>query len=220
MGTRKSPEQSATLYKEGTVKTGNDGNKWVVAVTSTNVKRWVLKKRTQSQGRVSRGRASRKSAKPLKQPSRNGKSQFLIKLKLFYVNTIKNEQIESLPDVTEHELAIMKKEPNPSNSELTKYLLSKNRYQIYIKFLLSPYIKGVVSNVKINGLTIEYVFTTSANTSEKEIKDYLFNESLEDSTFEGYPGSEGVYPTALRDDIEHGVIDYRKQGNISVTLLN
>ena len=27
---RKSPEQSATLYKLGTKKTGNDENKWII----------------------------------------------------------------------------------------------------------------------------------------------------------------------------------------------
>ena len=38
--TRKSPEQSATTCRVGTVKTGNDGNQWVVKKTS-NSKRWV-----------------------------------------------------------------------------------------------------------------------------------------------------------------------------------
>jgi hypothetical protein len=40
---RKSPEQSATLYKIGTVKKGNDGNRWVVKKASNGVKRWVKK---------------------------------------------------------------------------------------------------------------------------------------------------------------------------------
>jgi len=40
---RKSPEKSATLYKVGTTKRGNDGNLWVVKKTSNGVKRWVKK---------------------------------------------------------------------------------------------------------------------------------------------------------------------------------
>jgi hypothetical protein len=39
--TRKSPEQSATLYKVGTVRTGNDSNRWVIKKASNGVKRWV-----------------------------------------------------------------------------------------------------------------------------------------------------------------------------------
>lgn len=40
---RKSPDDSATLYKPGTIKTGNDGKKWIVAVIDTKngpVQRW------------------------------------------------------------------------------------------------------------------------------------------------------------------------------------
>ena len=39
---RKSPTESATLYKVGTVKVGNDGNKWKVSLTSNGVQRWKL----------------------------------------------------------------------------------------------------------------------------------------------------------------------------------
>jgi len=41
--TRKSPEESATLFSVGTVKTGNDGNKWVIKKASNGVKRWIKK---------------------------------------------------------------------------------------------------------------------------------------------------------------------------------
>lgn len=43
--TRKGPEQSATLYKTGTKKTGNDGNKWIITETADGVKRWKLYKK-------------------------------------------------------------------------------------------------------------------------------------------------------------------------------
>lgn len=43
--TRKAPTASATLFKPGTTKTGNDGNKWAIVVDRRGVKRWQLNKK-------------------------------------------------------------------------------------------------------------------------------------------------------------------------------
>jgi len=40
MSTRKGPSKSATLFKEGTVKQGNDGNKWIIVTNKLGVHRW------------------------------------------------------------------------------------------------------------------------------------------------------------------------------------
>ena len=40
MSIRKAPSKSATLFKNGTVKRGNDGNKWVIVTTSNGIRRW------------------------------------------------------------------------------------------------------------------------------------------------------------------------------------
>ncbi len=37
---RPSPSESATLFKIGTVKKGNDGKEWIVSATSNGIKRW------------------------------------------------------------------------------------------------------------------------------------------------------------------------------------
>ena len=37
---RFSPEKSATLFNVGSIKIGNDGNKWIVVETSNGIKRW------------------------------------------------------------------------------------------------------------------------------------------------------------------------------------
>lgn len=37
---RPSPSESATLFKVGTVKKGNDGNMWIIIQTKSGVKRW------------------------------------------------------------------------------------------------------------------------------------------------------------------------------------
>ena len=39
-GTRKAPTASATLFKPGTTKTGNDGNKWTIVADTRGVQRW------------------------------------------------------------------------------------------------------------------------------------------------------------------------------------
>ena len=41
MSSRKSPTQSATTYKVGTIKKGLDGNMWEIKETENQVKRWV-----------------------------------------------------------------------------------------------------------------------------------------------------------------------------------
>ena len=43
---RKSPTESATQFKVGTKKKGNDGNMWEVKTTKTGVKRWTKVKDT------------------------------------------------------------------------------------------------------------------------------------------------------------------------------
>jgi hypothetical protein len=40
MAIRKGPSQSATLFKEGTVKKGNDGNNWIIIINKLGVHRW------------------------------------------------------------------------------------------------------------------------------------------------------------------------------------
>jgi hypothetical protein len=46
--TRKAPSASATLFKKGTVKKGNDGNKWIIVSDQRGVKRWqkIIKNKT------------------------------------------------------------------------------------------------------------------------------------------------------------------------------
>ena len=38
--TRKAPSQSATLFKKGTTKKGNDGNRWTIVTNARGVQRW------------------------------------------------------------------------------------------------------------------------------------------------------------------------------------
>ena len=38
--TRKAPSESATLFKKGTIKKGNDGNRWIIVTNARGVQRW------------------------------------------------------------------------------------------------------------------------------------------------------------------------------------
>jgi len=54
--TRKAPSASATLFKKGTMKKGNDGNKWMIVVDTRGVQRWqkitsASKNRTMKRGK-------------------------------------------------------------------------------------------------------------------------------------------------------------------------
>jgi hypothetical protein len=40
MSTRKAPHESATLFKNGTIKNGNDGNKWIILTNKNGIQRW------------------------------------------------------------------------------------------------------------------------------------------------------------------------------------
>ena len=37
---RKGPSKSATLFKNGTIKIGNDGNKWIIVTNKIGIRRW------------------------------------------------------------------------------------------------------------------------------------------------------------------------------------
>jgi hypothetical protein len=40
MSYRKGPSKSATLFKNGTIKVGNDGNKWIIVTNKVGIRRW------------------------------------------------------------------------------------------------------------------------------------------------------------------------------------
>jgi hypothetical protein len=60
--TRKAPTESATLFKKGVIKKGNDGNQWVIVTNARGVQRWQkvqgakvkVKAKTRRVGRVGR----------------------------------------------------------------------------------------------------------------------------------------------------------------------
>jgi hypothetical protein len=62
--TRKAPTASATLFKPGTTKTGNDGNKWTIIADTRGVQRWrkidaTATHKTMTMKRRRRGKSAR-----------------------------------------------------------------------------------------------------------------------------------------------------------------
>ena len=62
MSTRKAPSKSATLFKNGTIKKGNDGNNWIIVTTSNGIQRW--KKVAVSTAKTTRKNSAKPKAKP------------------------------------------------------------------------------------------------------------------------------------------------------------
>ena len=62
MSTRKAPSKSATLFKKGTIKKGNDGNNWIIVTTSNGIQRW--KKVAVSTAKSTRKNSVKPKAKP------------------------------------------------------------------------------------------------------------------------------------------------------------
>ena len=91
MSTRKAPSKSATLFKNGTIKKGNDGNNWIIVTTSNGIQRW-------KKVAVSTAKTTRKnSAKPKEKVKARAKSKRVLEMEAD-PNTVwgKNRPLEEL----------------------------------------------------------------------------------------------------------------------------
>jgi len=85
VSTRKSPTESATLYKIGTKKKGNDGQTWIVVENKNNVKKWQVYKRRVRDSYIKDLKSEKKtSIKPIKKRISKKTSKKNIKVTDFY----------------------------------------------------------------------------------------------------------------------------------------
>jgi len=77
MKSRPSPSKSATSYPEGTVKVGNDGNKWVIKIVSNGQHRWVKHTKLKSKPRSTSRKSKSKPRKPKSKSKSKPKSKKL-----------------------------------------------------------------------------------------------------------------------------------------------
>jgi hypothetical protein len=70
---RPSPSKSATLYKLGTIKTGNDGNKWIITENKNGVKKWQKHKVVSNKEKKESGNEKKDSVKEKKDSTKEKK---------------------------------------------------------------------------------------------------------------------------------------------------
>lgn len=113
---RKSPDTSATLYKVGTKKKGNDENIWIVIELANGIKRWKLfKKPTKKSDKITTDKTTSKTDKT---PSKSDKTQS------------KTDKTTSKSDKTQS-----KSDKTPSKSKKTDILTNYKMTQLGLLFL-------------------------------------------------------------------------------------
>jgi hypothetical protein len=153
--TRKAPTASATLFKRGTIKTGNDKKKWVIVVDSRGVKRWqhatTMKLRH-------RGKSARVQAMEADPDSVWGKNKPLEK---FWQDLASGRKVVLIKKNGDHEMVTMPKS--------TYDYLSEDHAKQYELFEKDPDIVAVLTSYrsqdayelhlypKAKDATVEYV---------------------------------------------------------------
>lgn len=138
--TRKAPTASATLFKRGTIKTGNDGNKWVIIADARGVQRWrktdatTRKNRTMKQRRHKSARVLAMEADP---DSVWGKNKPLEK---FWQDLASGRKVVLIKKNVQHEMRSMPKS--------THNYLSEDHQKQYDAFENDPNIVAVLTSYR------------------------------------------------------------------------
>jgi hypothetical protein len=159
--TRKAPTASATLFKRGTVKVGNDGNKWTIVNDTRGVQRWQLKKKPTTTMKL---RRRHKSARVLAMESDPdsvwGKNK---PLERFWNDLASGRKVVLIKKNGDHEMYTMPKS--------THDYLSEDYANQYDTFNKDPNIVAVLTSYrsqdayelhlypKAKDATVEYVIT-------------------------------------------------------------
>ena len=157
--TRKAPTASATLFKRGTTKTGNDGNKWTIIADTRGVQRWQLKKKPTTTMKLRRrGKSARVLAMEADPDSVWGKNK---PLERFWNDLASGRKVVLIKKNGDHEMYTMPKS--------THDYLSEDYANQYDKFNKDPNIVAVLTSYrsqdayelhlypKAKDATVEYV---------------------------------------------------------------
>ena len=161
-GTRKAPTASATLFKRGTVKTGNDGNKWVIIADTRGVQRWrktdatTRKNRTMKQRRHKSARVLAMEADP---------------------NTVwgKNKPLEQLWNdlASGRKVVVIYAKPSSSHKIVTMPTADTANKKQYIEFDDDPNIIAVLSsNISQDAYEVHLYPKAKDKSVEYVIKNY------------------------------------------------
>ena len=158
--TRKAPTASATLFKRGTIKTGNDGNKWVIIADTRGVQRWRKTDATTRKNRTTKRRhkSARVLAMEADPDSVWGKNKPLEK---FWEDLASGRKVVLIKKNGQHEMRSMPKS--------THNYLSEDHQKQYDVFENDPNIVAVLTSYmsqdayelhlypKAKDATVEYV---------------------------------------------------------------
>lgn len=162
-GTRKAPTASATLFKLGTTKLGNDGNRWIIVTDKRGVKRWKKYVGTAPVTKTTTGKTmKRKSARVLAMETDPdsvwGKNK---PLERFWNDLASGRKVVLIKKNGDYEMFAMPK--------ATHDYLSENHANQYDKFDKDPNIVAVLTSYrsqdayelqlypKAKDATVEYV---------------------------------------------------------------
>lgn len=161
--TRKAPTASATLFKPGTTKTGNDGNKWAIVADTRGVQRWQLKKKpTTTTMKHRRGKSARVLAMEADPESVWGKNKPLEK---FWQDLASGRKVVLIKKNGDHEMYTMPKS--------THNYLSEDHATQYDKFDKDPNIVAVLTSYRSQDAYELHLFPKAKDaTVEYVIKHY------------------------------------------------
>lgn len=156
--TRKAPPASATLFKPGTTKTGNDGNKWTIVADKRGVQRWQLKKKPTTMKQRRPGKSARVLDRKEDPASVWGKNK---PLERFWNDLASGRKVVLIKKNGDHETHTMPKS--------TYDYLSEDHQKQYDAFEKDPNIVAVITSYrsqeayelhlypKAKDATVEYV---------------------------------------------------------------
>ncbi len=135
-GTRKAPIASATLFKPGTTKTGNDGNKWTIVADKRGVQRWKLKNKPTTM-KHRRGKSVRVLAMEADPNTVWGKNK---PLERFWDDLASGRKVVLIMKNGDHEIKTMPKS--------THNYLSEDHQKQYDEFENDPNIVAVLTSYR------------------------------------------------------------------------
>ena len=162
--TRKAPTASATLFKKGTLKKGNDANKWVVVVDKRGIHRWQKLKlpTTVRKNRTTKHKSARVLAMETNPDSVWGKNKPLEK---FWNDLASGRKVVLIKKNGDHEMVSMPKS--------TYNYLSEDHAKQYDKFDKDPNIVAVLTSYRSQDAYELHLFPRAKDaTVEYVIKHY------------------------------------------------
>jgi len=194
MADRKAPIKSATLYKVGTKKTGNDGNMWIVEKNKNKVNRWVLYKKSSKKISLSKSKPTYSYKTSYPSGIFNSDDYWILEIIKSYKNIydyIIHKSLEYKIDIT------------PSN-----YISGTSKVSYFKPNVYNPYTNVV--DMHIVGYLDENTFTwnssqrnTHYQTFRTTIAPYIYNQDTINTLVKLFSYNQITFPEKYRNTIPY-----------------